>query len=252
MKNKKMLIIPLSIIVLLSITVLCVYYFILKDKNNEFADAKYDPDSIISIKVDYSPTMGIDSFVLNKKEDIEFFMKCVKGLKDYRAHRLYNVDVEIIPYDYKIQYTFDNGNVKESEHIVYPASIENPLVEVFKLESVLKQINKIFLIDVSKISMMKIIYSDPYDISLVNENIIKDKSIISYMYNIAKKDVLINKNSETSSCSIGFYSEDESSRPIYGFYLTKNTYMLDKFCDRYPEIAEIVNIAKKRGFNEYP
>ena len=243
--KRKILFISIAIIsiVVLSLVATMIIHEIQK---NRIPDAKYDPNEIELIEISHGLMLGgIDSVYLDTQDDIEFFMSRLKMLKEYRTYE--RRDIERLPTDYTFKYTFKDGSVSEHHYVLYPATIRDPFWEIFQLESVIRQTNKVFSLDSLNLSAVKIRYWDYNDV--IKEVVLTDREDIEYFLYIAREDAIINPEYVPyRNCSISFWNRVNDEYAIWSFVVTENTYKLDEICERYPEIAEIVELARQTDF----
>ena len=247
--NKKIVTIITIVVVLIILTAIIIINII----SHPFADAKYKEESISSIKVTFDQNAinsSVNSAIITTRSDIGVFLDCIKKLEDNNTNRL--KDVLIASTKYTINYTFNNGHTKEYTHIVYPTkkTASNPFADFFKLDAVIKQTNSLFLYDLSNISIASINYTNLLDSSIFFQNKITDKAKIEVLLNVGREDALINKNFIQTGCGITFYDKSETPKIICGFNISDNTYMLDDLCIKYPEIEDIIKIAKEKNSNK--
>lgn len=255
MKNKKLLLIIVPVVCVL---IAAIVIGIILNKDNadtpntpveQTTDTSYTPinfkESDVKSAV-FSQNFGPDIYITDKS-DMAVLIKCIGKVRENNKHQI--PDLLMAPSLYDIEFTFLDGTVETYSYKTYISTVEStPFKEFFQLESVIKQNDSIFSVDLSYTSKVIVRYTNRTDRSIMLEYEITDKAAIEEILAIGQKDALINKEYIETGCYLSFYNCDINPKCVSSHRITENAYRLDYLCDKYPEFKQVIELARKYGF----
>ncbi len=228
---------PIGLLLIIAVSTLLIIW--LKTNGSENIDkSKIDK---IQVKMqglfpnDYVNTSCLE-FIVSDTNNIDYIVETIEKSANISNNQLDNVAT-------KYTFIIHNTDGGSTEHTIRKFDLleRTNLSKVLNSEVVLKQIRKVFFVNLEEVSSFFLYHWEEFNTDRAeSEKIAYDKETLKTIVNIAQKEVLNNPDKVLENTQCGVLFENKEGNTIFALGISRDMYTYNEIISLLPQIEQYI------------